>query len=126
MAATHDRTSGFTFDAMPIDQRDANAGVIRCDPGAAVWFPGKEGAPRSKIDNRRWKRSRARPFLVAIHREIEPVWAREKGNRTHQLADGYDSAAMEYFLHSRQSVPSDEGAQPRARLAAPMAKAIFH
>src|SRR5437660_12729773 len=68
-----------------------------------------------KIDNRRWQRSGTRKFFVAIHREIKPTQVWDKGNRAHQLAHGYDTAATEYCRHSRQSVRSGVlGLAPRA------------
>src|SRR6266853_127641 len=86
----------------------------------------QNGATLRKIDNRRRQRGGARKFFVPIHREIKPTQFWDKGNRAHQLAHGYDTAATEYCRHSRQSVRSDDGLQPRARLAAPMAKTSFH
>src|SRR5438034_11320435 len=92
-----------TPDAVPVDQRETNTGVIRRDPRAAFRLARKNSPTIRKIDNRRWQRSGTRKFFVAIHREIKPTQVWDKGNRAHQLAHGYDTAATEYCRHGWDS-----------------------
>ncbi len=98
------------LDPVPVNQCEAYSGIIGSDPRAAFGLARKNSATIRKIDNRRRQRSGTRKFFVAIHCEIKPTQFWDKGNRAHQLAQGYDTAATEYCRHSRQSVGSKEAA----------------
>src|SRR5438128_6520311 len=126
LSPTNNIVLRLTGDTVPVNQRKAYSGIIGSDPCATFRLARKNSATIRKIDNRRWQRSGTRKFFVAIHCEIKATQFWDKGNRAHQLAHGYDTAAAEYCRHSRQSVRSGAGLQPRARLAAPMAKTSFH
>jgi hypothetical protein len=97
------------FDAVPINQRKANTGIIRRNPCAACRLARKNSSTAGNIDNRWRKSARAVQFFVAIHREIKPVCFWEKRNSAHQSAKGYDNAAVEYCRQFRQSAVNEEG-----------------
>src|SRR5206468_3495166 len=109
-----------------VNQRKAYSSIIGSDPCATFRLARKNSATIRKIDNRRRQPTAAGKFFVAIHCEIKFSRFWNKRNGAHQLAHGYDTATAEYCRHSRQSVRSGDGLQPRARLAAPMAKTSFH
>jgi hypothetical protein len=70
-------------DAVPVDQRETNTGIIRRNPCAACRLARENSAVAPKLVNR-WRKSRkAVQFFVAIHREIKSLRLWKKRNRAH-------------------------------------------
>src|SRR5262249_46842223 len=61
------------LDPMPINQREANANVIRRNPCAACRLTRNNGAVALNIKNRGRESAKPVQFFVAIHREIKTL-----------------------------------------------------
>src|SRR5438046_2028361 len=49
LSTTNDIMPELSLDAVPVDQCEANTGIVHCDPRAALGFPRKERATRYVI-----------------------------------------------------------------------------
>ena len=74
----NDTTPWLSFDAMPVNQCEANTGIVCRNPGPTCGFARKNRPTVGEVDNSRRKSAKAVPFFIAIHREIKPVGVWEK------------------------------------------------
>jgi hypothetical protein len=78
----------FTSDAVPIDQRKADSGVVNRDPRSAVWFTRQNDACLFELPDFRRERGNTGSFFVPIHGYDKPAGGWRERNSTHQLAHG--------------------------------------
>src|SRR6266481_3026910 len=99
-----------TLDAMPVNQRETDTGVVCRNPRAACRLARENSATPSEIGDLRRHCRKPVPFFVAVHGEIESPRIWEERNGAHQSANGQDSAASGYCRQFRQSVINEVGA----------------
>src|SRR6185437_7919346 len=111
---------------VPIDQGQRQSPLIDADPGSAAGLAGvkREMPPRTRLA--RLLALPARFLLVTVHRQLEARLHRQKRNRAHQSASGYQALSAWYLRHSSRRSAMVAGRWPSARLAAPIANTRSH